>query len=284
MSVVWHGGCGKGTIRIKYSVVAMYLTVLKEIREKLLTRLSKERFKPLTQKALGLGAAGDKTFPVDKIAEDIIISELEASGLPCSIISEEYGLKDINGGGAKILIDPVDGSKNAISGIPFYCTSIAIAEGETIGSVVMAYVVNLLTGDEFRAEKEKGAFLNGEMISTQKDEGFYLIAYEAQAPGKDISRIISLLAESRKTRCFGATALDLAYVACGSISLFVTPSPSRSFDFAGGWLLIKEAGGIFTDMKGEPIESTELGLKKTSSLLASGNRRLHDRALQILNG
>ena len=260
----------------------MYLGIFQTIREKLLVRMSEARLRPFAQKAIGVGAGGDKTFPVDKIAEDIIISELEASGLPFSIISEEYGLKEVNGGGSKVLIDPIDGSKNAISGIPFFCTSIAVAEGDTIGSVSAAYVVNLINGDEFRAEKNKGTFMNGERVSTQKDEEFYLISYEAQTPGKDIARILPLLAKSRKTRCLGATALDLAYLSCGSISVFVTPSLSRSFDFAGGWLLVKEAGGVSTDLKGKALDDIELGLGKSAPILSSGNERLHEKALGLL--
>lgn len=261
----------------------MYSKIFQNIREKLLNRVSELRIKPVTQKALGVGAAGDQTFPVDKVAEDIILSELESSGLPLSIVSEEYGLKEIKGGGKKVLIDPIDGSKNAISGIPFYCTSIAVADGDTIGSVSTAYVLNLITGDEFYAEKGKGAFLNSKGISTQKDEEFHLIAYEAQTPGRDITRIIPLLSMSHKTRCLGATALDLAYLAYGAISVFINPSPSRSFDFAGGWLLSKEAGGVFTDMNGNPVENIGIGLKKSTTLLASGNQKLHEKALRILN-
>ena len=95
-------------------------------------------------------------------------------------------------------------------------------------------------------------------------------------------RLIPLLSRSRKTRCLGATALDLAYLACGSISVFVSPSPSRSFDFAAGWLLVKEAGGLFTDLRGNPVEHIELGLTKSTPLLASGNRQLHDKSVRIL--
>lgn len=261
----------------------MYSKILKRIREKLLSRISGARFKPMLQKPLSVGAAGDKTFPIDKLAEDIIISELEASGLPLSLISEECGLKDLNGGGKKVLIDPIDGSKNAVSGIPFFCTSLAFAEGDTLGSIDTAYVVNLVNGDEFSAQKGRGAFLNGERIFTQKDEDFYLAAYEAQMPGKDISRIMPLLSMSRKTRCLGSTALDLACLASGSISVFVNPSLSRSFDFAGGWLLVKEAGGVFTCMDGGPAEVLELGLKKSSPFLSSANQGLHDRALKLLD-
>jgi len=45
---------------------------------------------------------------------------------------------------------------------------------------------------------------------------------------------------------------------------------------------VKEAGGVFTDIKGNPIDATEVGLKKSNSLLVSGNERLHERALKLL--
>ncbi|NCO67637.1 MAG: hypothetical protein COY75_07445 [Nitrospirae bacterium CG_4_10_14_0_8_um_filter_41_23] len=259
----------------------MEIKLLRNIGKRLLKKI------PLIKKgiksAIGIGASGDKTYPIDKIAEDIIISGLDESGEAMTIVSEELGIKDIKGGGKKILIDPIDGSRNAVSGIPFFCTSIAVVDGNTVGDIESAYVVNLINGDEFWAERGKGAFLNGERMNTQKDDNFYFIAYETQTPHEDIPRIIPLLAESRKTRCLGATALDLAYLAYGAISIFVSPSPSRSFDFAGGWLLVKEAGGIFTDMNGNSIETIEVSLKKSTSLLASGNERLHEKALRLLS-
>ena len=261
----------------------MYLELFRNIRTKLLAALPAGRFRPMMQEALGVGAAGDRTFPVDRIAEDLIIAELESSGLSLSVVSEEYGLKEIRGGGQTVVIDPIDGSKNAVSGIPFYCTSIAVAEGQTVGSVSVAYVLNLVTGDEFRAERGRGAFMNSEKVSTQKDDALSLVAYEAQAPGRDIPRIVPLLAQSRKTRCLGATALDLAHLACGAISVFASPSPSRSFDFAAGWLLVKEAGGVCTAINGRPLEGVALGLERSAPLLASGNLRLHDKALRLLN-
>lgn len=261
----------------------MDIGTLRKIGKRLLKEIPLIRQIPFTASAIGVGAAGDKTFPIDKRAEEIVIAGLDESGEALTVISEEAGVKNIRGGGKKALVDPIDGSKNAISGIPFYCTSIAIAGGNTIGDVELAYVVNLVSGDEFWAEKGKGAFLNDKRICTQQDDIFYLVAYEAQSPPKDIPEIMPLLSRSRKTRCLGATALDLSYLALGAVSIFVTPSLSRSFDFAGGWLLAREAGGIFTDMKGNSIETLEVTLKKSSSLLASGNKRLHEKALKLLN-
>jgi myo-inositol-1(or 4)-monophosphatase len=254
--------------------------ILRGIGRKLLQEIAPVKKWPQT--AIGTGASGDKTHQIDKIAEDIVISGLQDSGESLTIVSEESGMKEIRGGGKVVLIDPVDGSRNAVSGIPFYSTSIAIADGNTVGDIELSYIVNLVDGDEFWAEKGKGAFLNGEAIKTQQDDTFSLVAYEAQSPGKDIPRIIPILSESRKTRCLGSTALDLAYLSNGSISVFANPSPSRSFDFAGGWLLVKEAGGVFTDMKGDPIDTCKLGLEKSTPLLVSGNPRLHEKALRLL--
>jgi myo-inositol-1(or 4)-monophosphatase len=262
----------------------MEIGTLRKIGERLLKEIPPIRQTPFTAKAIGVGAAGDKTFPIDKRAEEIVISGLEKSGESLTIISEEIGIKDIRSGGKKVLIDPVDGSKNAISGIPLFCTSIAFVNGNTLGDTELAYVVNLISGDEFWAEKGRGAFLNDRRIYTQQDDTFYLIAYEAQSPSEDIPKIMPLLSKSRKTRCLGATALDLAYLALGAVSIFVTPSLSRSFDFAGGWLLAREAGGIFTDIQGNSIATLEVSLKKSSSLLASGNKELHEKALKLLGG
>jgi myo-inositol-1(or 4)-monophosphatase len=104
----------------------MKIELLRNIGRQLLKEIPLLKQRTLTQTALGVGASGDKTFPIDKRAEDIIISGLEASGEPLTIVSEEAGIHDIKGGGRKVLIDPIDGSKNAIAGIPFYCASIML--------------------------------------------------------------------------------------------------------------------------------------------------------------
>ena len=75
----------------------MNVGILRNIGGQLLKEIPLLKQKPLTQTALGVGASGDKTFPIDKKAEDIIISALEASGEPLTIVSEEFGIKDISG-------------------------------------------------------------------------------------------------------------------------------------------------------------------------------------------
>lgn len=232
---------------------------------------------------IGKGASGDMTYPIDKRAEDIIFEEIEKMNGSFTIISEEYGIKDINGGGPKLLIDPIDGSKNALTGLPLFSTSIALVEGETLEHTTIGYVINLVNGDEFWAVKGKGSFFNERAIKTQGDEEFRVIAYEAQTPKVDIPNILPLLLLFRRARCLGSIALDMALLAKGTLSMFITPTRSRSFDFASGYLLAKEAGGIITDINGNKIDDTPAGLERTSNLLASGNEKLHEKALEALN-
>ncbi len=259
----------------------MEIQILKEIGQRLLKEINSLQDK--IGESPGRGASGDITYQIDKLAEEIIISTLESTKEPLTIISEEIGIKKIKGGGVNVLIDPVDGSRNAVSGIPFYCSSIAVANGDRIADIELSYILNLINGDEFFAKKGNGAFMNGNLIKPQTDDTFYTVAYEAQLPSRDLITIFSLLTEARKVRCFGSTALDLAYLAAGSLSVFVNPSLSRCIDFAGGWLIVKESGGVFTDIKGNPIENIRAGIEKSTSLLASGNILLHRKALNLIN-
>ncbi|MBI5056034.1 MAG: hypothetical protein HZB61_05395 [Nitrospirae bacterium] len=260
----------------------MNITNLRKIGTRLRAEISSHLEELRKAAPLGKGASGDTTQAVDKRAEDIVIEEAEKLNIPVTIVSEECGTKEIRGGGVKLLLDPIDGSRNALSGVPLFSTSIAIIDGDTIGNTALGYVINLISGDEFWAIKGKGSFLNGTPITTQRDDTLKVIAYEAQTPKEDILRIMPLISLFRRARCFGSTALDMAFLAQGAVSVFVVPSQSRSFDFAAGYLLIKEAGGIVTDINGKDIDEIEIGVKRSTSLLASANEDLHKRALVVL--
>ena len=231
---------------------------------------------------IGKGASGDLTYPVDKKAEDIIFEEVEKLHIPLTLVSEEFGFKDLKGGGDRLLIDPIDGSKNALSGVPVFSTSIALVDGETLEKTKIGYIVNLVNGDEFWAIRGEGSFFNGRPVRTQQDEEFRVIAYEAQTPRVDIPKILSLLSLFRRARCLGSTAIDMALLAKGSVSMFVTPTLSRSFDFAAGYLLVREAGGIISNLRGEEINKIPVGIKRSTPILASANEKLHRKALDVL--
>jgi myo-inositol-1(or 4)-monophosphatase len=244
---------------------------LRAIGKQLYAALGHVRIRPFTTETIGKGAGGDKTYAIDQQAEDIIIGYLNQ-------------LEELRGGGKRLLIDPIDGSRNAVHGIPVYCTSIAVCNGPTLGDLEAAYVINLLTGDEYWAALHEGAYCNGERITTQLDDTVYVVAYESQVPSRDIPAISGLLGLGRRTRCLGATALDLALLANGSVSIFASPAPSRPFDFAAGMLLIREAGGIITDLNGTSIDHIPADLGKRTPLLAAANKELFGLARRTLNG
>jgi myo-inositol-1(or 4)-monophosphatase len=234
---------------------------------------------------LGKGAGGDKTFPVDKWAEDIVISALEKAqqgGEAFTLISEELGERKFGEGAKIVLVDPIDGSNNAKSGIPFFSASLALLEGETLDTLAAGYVVNLAAGDEFWAIRGQGAYKNGEVITTPETPGITIVAYEASAPATDIPKLMPLISLAKRTRCFGSTALDLAYLASGGMSVFATGTASRAFDYAAGMLILKEAGGMITDLAGTTLDHIAVGLNRTVPLLAGKNEAAHAAALRAL--
>jgi myo-inositol-1(or 4)-monophosphatase len=234
---------------------------------------------------LGKGAGGDKTFPVDKWAEDIILAALEKArwqGESFTLISEELGIRKFGEGKKIVLVDPIDGSNNAKSGIPFFSTSLALLNDETLSTLAVGYVINLAMGDEFWAVRAQGAYKNGKRIRTAATQGITIVAYEASSPRTDLPRIMPLLGEAQRTRCFGSTALDLSYLASGAISVFAAATASRAFDYAAGMLILEEADGVITDFEGTSLDHLVAGLGRTVPLLASKNDATHARALNIL--
>ncbi|HAK59422.1 MAG TPA: hypothetical protein DCO77_03425 [Nitrospiraceae bacterium] len=263
-----------------------WLAVFKDIGRKMRAGIAEFLSREGGTASLGRGAGGDKTFPVDQWAEDIILSALEkahAHGEQFTLISEELGIREFGRGTKCVLVDPIDGSNNAKTGIPFFSTSIALLDDERLADLRIGYVLNLAAGDEFWAVKGEGAFKNGGRITTSSSEEIIIVAYEASTPGTDIPRILPLLAEARRARCFGSMALDLCYVASGAVSVFATGNRSRAFDFAAGMLIHKEAGGVITDASGNSLDSVPAGLGRTVPLLVSANGVIHQKALNLLS-
>lgn len=258
----------------------MDIEFFREIGKRLFREIS-QRKPHLSIKSLGRGASGDITFSIDKLAEDIILQSIEKAGLKLNIITEESGFRPVRGQKRSIIVDPIDGSKNAVSGIPFFSTSIAIAEGDTLESLKTGYIINLINADEFWAMKGKGAFMNGSKIEIRKSD-LVVIAFESSHPYSDIQRILPLFKKAYRVRCFGSTALDLAYLSAGMLSVFVSLSPSRIFDFSAGILMAKEAGAIVTDCEGKSIEELPVNFKTSTTLLACADEGIHKKALKIV--
>ena len=128
---------------------------IRDVLERLPTRAERE---PVLQ----LGQGGDDTTAIDQAAEDAVVARLAATGEDFVLVSEELGERTFGSGGPRrVVVDPIDGSVNAKRGIPFFSLSLAVAEGPTMGDVVFGYVYDFGSGEEWTAERGKGAFLDG---------------------------------------------------------------------------------------------------------------------------
>ena len=222
----------------------------------------------------GTGASGAPTQAIDKAAEDAVIRQLDKSGSDLNVLSEEVGFVD-RGGDRTLVVDPVDGTYNAIRGIPVYGTSLAVGN-DRLSTVTHALVRNLPNGDTYYAERGAGAFRNGGRIRTRpydaKDSMFSVyLGHMAQPESYDVARA------GRRVRSLGSAALDLCAVSCGATDLYYMNTRDearlRVIDIAAGVLLVREAGGFVA----APEDGRELDLpftmKARTNLVAVGDRK-----------
>lgn len=234
---------------------------------------------------VGKGAGGDWTLKIDKLAEDFIINSLKKKNTSCIVVSEELGIMEI---GSKpdvyIVIDSIDGTTNAIRGVPFFCTSIAMSKGNSIKDVDVGVVLNLSDGTIFYAKRGKGAYMNDRKIKTSDrallEDAVIGIDF-SKADEKVITRLMPLFRKVRHIRHFGANALEICYVASGFIDAFVdVRSMLRVTDIAASYIILKESGGLILTPDGKELDYILEPTQKVSFIAAS-NPIIYDNILKI---
>lgn len=199
----------------------------------------------------------DFVTEVDRAAEASIIETLQEAYPGYGILAEESGEtagKGNNDAEYQWIIDPLDGTTNFIHGMPQYAVSIALAKA---GIVEQAVVFDPNRNELFTASKGAGAFLNERRIRVSKRLKLQDALIGTGFPYRQFQHIDSYLAIfkelAQKTaglRRPGAASLDLAYVACGRYDAF-WEFGLAPWDMAAGSLLISEAGGLVSDLRGE---------------------------------
>lgn len=195
----------------------------------------------------GDGAGGDVTVMIDRVAEDIVIDELRALGLPFTLVSEEVGTVAIAGGGPPVVVvDPIDGSVNAKRGLPVFCTSIALAEGPAMGDVVLGLVRDHGCGEEWTATRGGGARLGGRPFTAEGGAGsdghLELLLVEGAFPARLAGIVEMLDGRVGRIRALGSLALSLCHTAAGRGDAMVCLGPGRTVDVAAAQLVAREAG------------------------------------------
>ncbi|MFQ5940712.1 MAG: inositol monophosphatase family protein [Nitrososphaerales archaeon] len=233
----------------------------------------------------GVGAGGDVSRKIDIVAERAVIDLLKSHGLNCTVIAEEAGKVDITDGKSEsyIVVDAVDGTTNALRGIPFYCCSIAFADENRLSGVKHGVVMDLFTGDVYSASKGNGAFFNGAKMHVKEkyEEGRYIVGMNVSGvkPEK-IDLLKPIMSKSNHLRHMGANALELCIFARGLMDVFIDiRNKIRVTDMAAAYLIVKEAGGILISEDGKELEA-DLGGNSRLSFIASANRRVLDDIAQ----
>ena len=251
------------------------LTVYKRINPLLGTKEAAEK--------LQKGAGGDISMYIDVLAENIIIDLLNENNVNLLLISEEIGEKNIGDqkliekNRYKLIVDPIDGSNNAVRGIPYSSVSIAYAKGDEIKDIEMGVVLNLNTGDLFWAIKRGGAYMNDNQIFVSErdltQKCFFEIDISKRNFFQNIDSFKKILSKSSKIRIMGSTALTLCQIAWGSIDAFLNfRESSRVVDAAAGYLILKESGGKIFTINGLNIEQKLLSIETRFPFVACNSK------------
>lgn len=225
---------------------------------------------------------GDIVTEVDEQSEKYVIGRIQKVFPDDNILSEEAGsLGEAAEDRRTWVIDPLDGTRNYMMGIPFFCVSIGVVRG---GVAEAGAVYDPMHNEMFFARRGEGATLNGELIcvSAEQDLEDSIISVSwvrRKADRTDFVRYIEEL--SRDTsyfRRFGSAALVMCYVACGRIHAYMQAG-LNPWDVAAGSVILEEAGGKITDFAGKPID-----LRQKRIEIVTANQGLHSLIMDKVIG
>jgi myo-inositol-1(or 4)-monophosphatase len=208
----------------------------------------------------GQGEGGDRSLVIDREAESIVFEELRGlheAGARFTAISEERGEEVFGDGSApdRVVIDPIDGSLNARRTLPSFALSIAVASGQTMADVGFGFVHDFGAGEEFVAEREGGARLDGEPLEARgPGYGLEVVGLEATKPELILPIVAGLQGKAYRCRGIGSLAITLCYVAAGRFDGMLSARLCRSVDIAAAHLIAREAGASVKFGEREPGE------------------------------
>jgi len=257
---------------------------------------------------------GDVSRKFDLEVERIVIDYCKKNGLKVKIYSEEMGeIKFVKKPKYTFFVDPVDGSTNFRRGIEGTAFSIAVASGEIeiekglkLRKIQYALVGSIISGSICYAEKGKGTYYKGifngfkeKRVFSSKETSLENACAEidldfgsvseiediSEKKSQKIERIFPLIYPERRVKFIrraGSAALALLEVATGAVDAYIDVRDRLTPEsWLGGYLLVKEAGGIFTNL--EDKETTEIrSFREAGSFIASGNQELHRKILASL--
>jgi len=216
-------------------------------------RALKRDFGEVQQLQVSTKGPSDFVSNADLKSERILREELAKARPGFGFLAEESGASAGSDTEHRWLIDPLDGTTNFLHGLPHFAISVAL---EKSGEVIAGVIYDPIKDEMFVAEKGGGAFLNDRRlrVSARRSLGESLLAtgipFRGHGQPADFAHQLDFaMRETAGVRRFGAAALDLAYVAAGRYEGFWEEGLSP-WDVGAGILLVREAGGFVSDLKG----------------------------------
>jgi myo-inositol-1(or 4)-monophosphatase len=179
--------------------------------------------------------------------------------------------------GYRWIVDPLDGTSNYVHRFPYYAVSIGL---EHDGELLVGVVLDPNRNELFSAVRGGGAFLNDRPIyptATARLDQALVVASLPVNVGRDhftVRQFLAVLTAAQHLQRTGSAALNLCYVACGRIDAFFSSS-LKTWDVAGGAVIVREAGGRVTNMAGEPLDLSD------PELLSSNGTALHEELREV---
>ncbi len=214
----------------------------------------------------------------DHAAEESIFAVIRESYPDHYLLSEEAGAI-VQDSSYKWIIDPIDGTVNFANNIPICAVSIGL---EYEGKMIMGAVYNPIMGEFFFAEKGNGAMLNSKQIfvslKTEVATSCLVTGFPysyLDAPNGPLDVFSKLVRQGIPVRRLGSAALDLCWVAAGRFDGFYEHK-LNAWDSAAGYLIVEEAGGKVTDLKGNTYNPYMPGIIAT-------NGKIHEELTRWVN-
>lgn len=270
--------------------ITYWLELCNNISEKVEEAITIAREDPTLSSITKIGADGTPTHKIDEYAENAAIQVLEDTGLSLILISEEIGTIKIGEESAQavIIMDPLDGTTNALKNLPCYGISLAVGkldgddslENVTLNDIEVAYVKNFPTNDVYTAVKNKYSTKNNKFIkvSDVTEAKHATVSTYIYRTKRDLNKIFPNV---RRMRIMGAIAVEMCYLAEGVYDVFLDTQAVRVLDIAAAQLIIKEAGGYITDIESNEL-SSHIDLTEKTTIVATPNKELQEDMVRLL--
>lgn len=235
-----------------------------------------------TKKDITFKAKKDLVTQYDVAVENFLKKKFSKKFKDFNLIAEESDNANVEFNNS-IIIDPIDGTTNFVNGVPHTAISVGVYKNK---KPYLAVVYNPILDELYTAKIGKGAFLNGKKLKVSHENDFQksLLAtgfpYTSGTNENDLNDVIkkikTILPLCQDLRRLGSAALDLCYVARGVYQGYYEMN-LKPWDVSAGVLILTEAGGMVSNIKGEEYRLFE------DKYLVASNGIIHEEFIKNLN-